>query len=276
MLLASNKSIEDKIIELLSSKPLISRDIWSEINSRSPTTIQGVYKSIRRLLKDDIIVKAGGIISLNQEWVEKVGKLLNTKNLSMDLHEGESISYKFKGLSELDAYWKHTIKNFLKNLPGPIFHCEPHEIWIYLEDRFKSQTEYLRSFNENSRYGFLIFGSNTYKDREYKNKYQNNFVKIDLDERQSFVKRNRYTTIVGDVIVTTILTDSISKKIDTLYNSTLSIDNNFGEKIREILKQSGQVKLYIEKNSLKAKKIRKKLSKNFFISKEFADKFQLF
>ncbi len=276
MLLATNKSIEDKIIELLSKKPLSSRDIWYIINSRSPVTVQGLYKSIRNLIKDGVIVKARGIVSINQEWIEKVNNLLNTKSFDLKLNEQESITYKFKSLSDLDTYWKHTVKNYIKDLSGPIFHCEPHEIWIHIEDRFESQIKYLNQFKENKRFGFLIFGSDTYMDKEYRNSYQNEYLRFDLNKNVPLIKRNQYITVIDNIIITTILDESTSKKIDDLYACTKSNDINFKNKLQNILENSRSVKLRIEKNIEKAKKIRKQLSKNFNISKKLVEEFNLF
>lgn len=276
MILGSNKSIEDQIVEHLGHKPESAKVLWAEINTKEPTTIQAVYKALRKLLKDGVIVKAGSKISLNEEWIEKVGKLFANDTPAIQLEEGEAVTYKFKGLSELDRHWKHVVKNFIKTLHGPVFHSEPHEMWIHLADRYESQVEYITSFEKHKKYCFLVFGGTTAMDKEYKREYQNEYLQVDLVDNPIFIKRNHFVTIIADTIITTILTEELGQRIDRVYDTTSTLDPDFGTKIQAAFANAGPVKLRIERNLRKAKQIRKVLSKNFFIPQELIAQYNLF
>ncbi len=276
MILGSIKSIEDIVIEKLGEGSTSVKALWTDINQVEPTSIQAVYKSLRKLLKDGVIVKNHSKVALNQEWVNKVGRLLNSSTSDIQLEDKEAVTYKFKGLSQLDAYWKHAVINFIKTLKGPVFHSEPHEMWIHLEDRYESQMEYINSFAKDKRLCFLVFGGTTAMDREYKKTYQNEYLQIDLQDKPNFIKRDKFLTIIGDVLITTIISKELSERIDKVYENTPKEDSEFPTKIREAFKNPGSVKLKIERNNQKAKQLRKKLSKNFYISKEIAREYNLF
>jgi hypothetical protein len=276
MLLGSNRSIEDQIVEHLGHKSGSAKVLWAEINEREPTTIQAVYKAVRKLLKDGVLVKAGKKLSLSEEWLEKVGRLLSTDTPAIQLEDGEAVTYKFKGLSELDRHWKHVVKNFIKTLHGPVFHSEPHEMWIHLADRFESQTEYIKSFEREKKFCFLVFGGTTFMDKEYKRQYQNEYLSVDLLDHPTFIKRDQFVTIIADTIITTIISEELSERIDAIYGSTQTIDPDFGKKIEAAFAHAGSVKLRIERNKEKAKRMRKQLSKNFYIPKELIEEYDLF
>jgi hypothetical protein len=276
MILGSNKSIEDRIIEYLGHKSVSAKVLWLEINALEPASVQAVYKSLHKLFKDGVVTKIGNKIQLNEEWIEKVAKLIKTDSPTVQLEDGEAVTYKFNGLSELDRHWKHVVKNFINNLHGPVFHSQPHEMWIHLADRFESQTEYIKSFEANKRHCFLVFGGTTAMDKEYKRAYQNEYLAVDLIDKPPYIKRNQHMTIIGDSIITTILSDSLSERIDAVYDSTNTVDPNFDKKILEAFSNPGKVMLRIEKNLLKAQKVRKQLSKNFYISQELINQYKLY
>lgn len=280
MLLGTNKSIEDRILEALAERPGTPKALWIHINNPpaggEPTSIQAVYKSLRQLLKDGVVVKARHKISLNEEWVHKLNHLFNKETSRLHLEEGETLIYKFKGLSELDKYWKHVVIGFIHTLKGPVFHSEPHEMWIHLEDRYQSQIEYIQSFAKHQRYCYLVFGGTTTMDTEYKRAYQNEYLNVDLQNKPTFIKRNQFVTIIGDTIITTIISAPLAEKIDKLYDSIQEKDPEFGNKLKEVFINPGPVKLRIERNKLKARKLRKQLSKNFYIPQELIGEYKLF
>ncbi len=276
MLLSSNKSIEDRIVEHLGHGPETPKKLWSQINTTEPTSIQAVYKALKKLEKDEIVLKAKHKITLSEEWVEKVGRLLIKDTPYIQLEDGEVITYKFKGLSELDRHWKHVVKNFIKTLKGPVFHSEPHEMWIHIADRYESQIDYINSFAKDKRYCYLIFGGTTAMDKEYKRQHQNDFLSVNLEDKPTFIKRNEFLTIIEETIITTIINDELGSKIDALYDSTKDIDPNFGKRVEELFIHTGPVKLRIELNGNKARLLRKKLSKNFFIPQELIAEYNLF
>jgi hypothetical protein len=193
--------------------------------------------------------------------------MLGASDPLIDLGDEESLTYKFKGLSELDRYWKHAVKNFIKNISGPVFHSEPHEMWIHLEDRYESQVAYIKSFEENKQHCYLVFGGKTFMDKEYKRQYQNNFLQVDLLDKPEFIKRNHFVTIVGDIIITTMIAEELAERIDAIYEQVVTVDPTFTSKIQTAFINPGPVKLKIERNEEKAERMRRRLSKNFYIEK---------
>jgi hypothetical protein len=126
------------------------------------------------------------------------------------------------------------------------------------------------------RHCYLVFGGTTFMDREYKREYQNEYLAVDLLDAPTFIKRNRYITIIGNIIITTVINEDLGEKIDAVYDSTTAQDLEFEKRIQHAFKDGGQVRLRIEKDVEKAKRMRKQLSKNFYIPKELIEKHNLF
>lgn len=275
MILGSRQTIEDKVIQMAANTSRTPKQLWAEINGTgSPVTIQAVYKAIRNLLREGIVVKAGKKILLNQEWLEKVDQLFISPATFPALADGEAVTYKFNNLSNLDIFWKHTVIGTLREMEElPVFHFDPHEMWIYLSDRKESQEKYLTSFSEKKRFAYMTLGGLTALDKEYKAKYQNEFLEICLKKSD---KRNTHLTILGDIVVATTISDMLAEQVDKIYEAFPSADESFVSKLEEAFKDSGPAKIKIEKNKSKAKKLRKQLAKNFFVPKEIVKKFSLF
>ncbi|PIP87389.1 hypothetical protein COW81_00375 [Candidatus Campbellbacteria bacterium CG22_combo_CG10-13_8_21_14_all_36_13] len=80
---------------------------------------------------------------------------------------------------------------------------------------------------------------------------------------------------IGDFVVTTRITDDLAEKIDRLYKNVSEEDLAI-KKLQEIFKNPGPLSVKLENNPKKARALRKKLSKNFYIPKELIEKYDLF
>ena len=67
----------------------------------------------------------------------------------------------------------------------------------------------------------------------------------------------------------------IADKIDKLYKEEKDLEN-FKKRFSEIEIENKNARLIVERNKKKAKMLRKKLSKNFYIPKDLIEKYDLF
>lgn len=234
-------------------------------------SIQAIYKRIRILIQDGIIIKSKKRVAVSSEWSQGILQLLNDDSSLPVLNIGESAVYTFRSLSSLDAYWKHLAITLEKNLSDePVFFYNPHEIWVHLEDRQESENKYLSNFEKNKRYGFLLIGGATSLDRDFKQKYHNAYLQVANRKINSFPE-NDYLTIISDYIITTKLTTSLTKYIEDIFQNLTNAD-----KLKKAFTGKQNIKLKIEKNLPKAKMLRKKLVKDFYLPKEIKNKNNLF
>ncbi len=275
MLFSPNESIEDATIRLVSMGKTSPTDIFESLQKEGNSiSKRGVYKAIHYLLEHTILVKSGKKLSISQEWVDSVTRALKNNFTMPVLADGESATYKYKSLVNLDAYWKHLTKSLKDQYSTyPVFLYSPYNIWLHLADRTESQLEYYRSFEKERRYGYLVLGNRSELDMEFKKTLQSEFLQIDTWDKPPF-KETEYYTIIDDIIVTTKVGPKLTKIIASFYKTTPTIESK--SKLNRILDITDISKIKIERNKKKAKYLRKRLSKNFYIPKEIKEQFGLF
>lgn len=274
MLLSHNQSTEDALVKLLSYQEKEAKDIQVLLNKElgKKITIQALYRSIKRLVNDGVLVKKGLLFTVNKEWVQNLVNYFDKKG-GMQLAEAEDISYSFKTLSALDSYWKHTITQFRSELGDyPVFFYNNHVVWLHLKDRKESQTNYLNNFDAEKRYAGFVVGGDSAMDKEFKKVFSKKYLQAEIRKIDSI--RYDSITVHGDYVVTVKFNKRTNELVDRLYKTSKSIQE-LEEGLEKSLEGNLPVKLTIEKNALKAEKLRKILSKNFYIPKEIKTRFDL-
>ncbi len=268
MIFATNESLEDSIIRLLSDKSASPQEIYELILSEGKNpSIQAVYKAIRSLTKASVIVKSGKYISISREWSEKFIALLASPSSLPPLAEGESVSYSYNSLVNLDAYWKHLMKSLEERYSGhPAIIYNPFGIWLHLAERLRSETDYLNAFEREKRYGFLVIGNGSVFDAHLKQSFQNDYLQIDTWQKSSF-KTNEYFTVIGDYVITTKIGEKLHKKILDFYKNS-STKENASALLNKLLQTPDKAKIKLEHTTKKAKALRKQLLKNFYLPRE--------
>lgn len=249
-------------------------DIYKDLVIKGQNiTIQALYKRLRILLEDQIILKNKKFIVINNEWSESMLELLSGNNGLPILKPGETAIYSFKELASLDAYWKHIMTPIEKAYPNyPIFFFNHYEIWIQLTGRKDNEIDYLKRISQDKHYCFFLLGKDNKYNQSFKQKYQTDYLQISVGA--DGFSPSDYPTVIADYIITTKLSPRVAKLIDDIY--TLPSEEILSQKINKIFSKSAAIKLKIERNENKAKKLRKKIAKDFYIPKEIKEKYNLF
>jgi hypothetical protein len=106
-----------------------------------------------------------------------------------------------------------------------------------------------------------------------KKELQNEYLQIAVGIEQ-FAKTD-YPTIFGDYIITTRLSQRLVQEIEHVYQD--STDSATLEmRLQKIGIEKKKVRLIIERDRDKARKLRKKLSREFFVPQELVQEFTLY
>lgn len=258
------KNLKEEIIEILLQKPASSKRIKTLLKERGiNVTIQGIYKQLNTLLESEVVLKNKKEYIINNEWIKNVSRIIDVQEIELP-EEGEKFTYKFNSLQNLDAHWKHIMSSFRKKFPKiSIFSYCPHQIWNYVPTREKSVSEYTKDHEESGIFHYFTLGGKTDLDRKYRKKYTGNYYKIELLVINS-IKRNIHASVLGDIVVTSKIEKSLAKKLDSTY-----LLNEQSEKkeilIIDTLSNQHNGTIVIERNKQNAEKLRKQISKPFYI-----------
>ncbi len=155
MIYSYYKDLEDFIIERLGDSECGVEAMHSEYSEKyKPVTKQAVYKTLKKLCNDEIIIKHKDTFSINNIWKKRVVSLLEHSNRFPSLKEGESIAYSFKSFKQLDEYWKHIQEGTLEDAKTTYFFC-PHQYWWFVPGRRESEVTFYKSFEENKEIPFI-------------------------------------------------------------------------------------------------------------------------
>ena len=279
MIFSINEDIKDIIIKELLNKEETVENIHKILTTKykEKITIFGIYKILDKLKKEEVITKAEKKYIVSEQWRLKVIENLSKKeNDFIKLEEGEKLDFKFNSLTNLDHYWKNiAISIDRENLDFPVFFLAPHGFWMFIdESRKNSEKEYYKSFNERKINLYQSIQNESLFDKEFKKEFSSEYIKINTGEKIEN-KNTNHIAIFGDYITTTVLSKNITDKIDKLYKEEKDL-NIFKEKFLKIEIENKNARLIVERNKKKAKMLRKKLSKNFYIPKDLIEKYDLF
>ncbi len=276
MILGTRKTLNDHITEALLGKSLSVHEIQRYLEVQSVhVTIQGVYKALRELISEDVVVKHKKTYSISTIWRDKLNQLTKTSEYLFKLSPNEKVSYTFNKLEHIDAFWKHSLNDLDKEVGGcPTFDFCPHNFWSLVPGRYESEIEYNLSFLHEKKYIFSIIGGTTEYDKERKKDYTHEYHKTNLDTDID-INRRDHITIMGPYIITTRISLNLAKQTDKLYNSAQT-NEELEVGLQKVFKKPGTILMTIEHKQQKAKKLRKRMVKDFYVPRELREKFDLF
>lgn len=275
MIFTQKETLEDRLIRLLVSSEFSVAELMEKLkNESSNYTIQAVYVALRSLVASESVIKRGKVYFLNEEWRMKVSAQMHAGK-SINLSEGESITYHLSSLTHNDLQWKNVVLPLHESQKNnPVFFYNYHYIWIYLgKNRKKSELDYYAAFKSNETLAFCLIGSNSEQDKAVKRTIQNEFVQVSTGKK--LFPTNNYKTIIGDYIITNSFSPKFAEEIEDCYKKSPDIET-LEEYLQSIGTEKKKIKLTIERNKTKAKSIRKRFSSEFYIPKDLINKFELF
>ena len=276
MILSKKETLEDRLIRLLLDKEQSVKSLNKALVVEGVSaTVQALYKLLRSLVADEVVIKRANMYALSEEWKERVVDRFEQTHNRFELAEGESITFDLASLVHLDQQWKNIVLPLHNAHPKiPVFFYNPHEIWIHLnESRKQSEYAYYQSFAQNKTHAFALFGGATLHDSAIKKELQNEFLQVAVGVE--VFSQTDYPTIFGDYIITTRISRRLSEEIEKAYRESVATAE-LEIRLQKIGIEKKKVKLIIERDREKAKKLRKKLSKEFFVPQELIKEFVLY
>ena len=256
-------SLEDRVVERLLGGPATMKTLLEGLDQVGRGAGQrAVYKAVGKLRQDGVLVKAGKVVRVDQQWLREVRHKLALAP-SLQLSPGESQSHLFTSVAHLDAYWK-TLVLGLEELErdGEVFFYNPHNFWAYLPERVDSETAYYGHFAKQKLHAFFTVGGAMPADMTFKRTYQNDYLQIHA-ENVPGLPRSGHIAVLGDYVVTVRLPKQLATDIDALYGSGREVAD-FLPELERLLRRAGRIRLTVERNAGKARALKKRLSLAFY------------
>lgn len=268
------KKIEDLILETLVDGKISTLELIKKILKILPSSSkQAIYKSLKDLRENEIVIYKREEVSLSSLWLKKVSEFVEKAEQEykvdggriniLSLKEGEKISYNFNSFYNTDIFWAHAFNLLYDgiNKDFPVLIYNPHQ-WFLLA-RTESEVYLLSKFIKDDRKVFNYVPEVDPLDKFVAKYFNQKNTKYYSNNRHHFKNKNYYVNVFGDFIIEAWLDKKVSSDIDNFYKNTKVFDDMAKNKLLEIVNKKGKSKLQISKNKKKAIEIKKVFEKYF-------------
>lgn len=273
MLGSTNPTLTDTVFKFFIQNPgSTTKQAYLALKKSHKISMQNVYKIINKLLEGKVLVKQNTALFVSQEWVLRVQSLLPTA-AAFDIGQDESARWSFNSLEHLDAFWKHVMLQLSQTYQEePMFIANPHNIWPYAPEREESEERFFETFAKANRHVYYTTKGATQKDKETNKKIETSHIHFSHNANTLPLQ---HIVVIGNIISTTKLSKQDEHHIDMLYNDETTPTEEFEARLISLLQSVTKASFKIEHNPTKARTIRKKIAKDFYVPQEDIEKFNL-
>lgn len=276
MLLGANNSLENNVVLSLSKKGQLTANQIHEQVQNETTSIQAVYKTLRKLQREGVVVKVGKYYSIRIPWLLDLSKLTtqlqHTYSEKQYAHtllpkkEKDKQTWKFNNLYTMNDFWSHLVLAVSEASESKIvYEYLPHS-WFHLTQP-EQEYQCIKTLFNNLESQYTIVGGNAHLDKWIAAQYFdfNNFEYHLANSDKLWPEKNRsmYIEVTDNFILTVCLNKNITSNIDNFYKQPHSNGDAWSEDLIKITSQNTPIRITIEKNKAKADTFKKKFQRGF-------------
>jgi len=269
------KNIEKAIIGVLEAGPTEKADLIKETSHKTGVTAQGVYKSLRKLKKEEVVTIHNKIISLSLIWIEgqisrysKIAQTYQTpgrENYFLQLKPGEHITLKFRTLRELDLFWAHVFILLEAQIPKkiPMYAVAPHDWFSYARpDSDKVWTERLE---KSARPQGVVITHPAPLDKKVviERKSKSKLLEFVLGENPFKQDERKYINIIGQWVFEVQIDNTTNRKLVDYINKDLGKSAGREEALKKLLDFPGINTIKISHSPRRAELLIRRIKKFF-------------
>ncbi|MES2930520.1 MAG: hypothetical protein V4665_01940, partial [Patescibacteria group bacterium] len=237
------------------------------------------YRTLRSLLKDEVIIKHHKIYQLNRHWLQKInrfGKKHIESNSAIDadnilsFEEGDKISYKFKNPNLMGIYWAHIYDMIFEyhNPLIPILVYHPHE-WL-IHTRTESESFFLNRFREDGKLVLFSIGGNTELDKIFKKEWSSEYIQINTGTNYG-IKNTEYINVLGDFIFKVSVSKRFSNDLEIFFQKYKKITPENKEELYKLCNRKDPAKMIFVRSKKESRAWRAKFKKDFYITRKYLE-----
>lgn len=282
MYLATPITIEDHILRILKTGPKTTLFLIDRLNTllkhKRPTK-QAIYKSLRKLKREQVITITHSTVTLHDHFLESLADYIQTaqqntqKSLIDDsilkLSAGEKIMYHFSTVEKADIFWAHLFSLLINTLNKhtPLYTYEPHN-WFILSSRKTSEHNIIKKMHKEHIPYLITIGHTTPLDLIAKKEYAiTPNIQYHNELKPSLGKNNYHLNIFGDIILETWTDKKAAEKIHKFFMEHKELTDDARQVLESFIHLTGKTRIVISNNKKRAELLKKKLNKYFYLPK---------
>ena len=280
MYLATPITIEDYILRILKTGPKTTLFLVEKLNTllknKKPTK-QGIYKSLRKLKREQVITITNSVVTLHDHFLESLEDYIqvaqhNTQKSFIDdsilqLAEGERIVYHFSTVEKADIFWAHLFSLLINTLNEniPLYTYEPHN-WFILSSRKNSEHKLINKTHRENIPFLITVGHTTPLDLIAKKEYAiTPNIQYHNESKPSLGKNNYHLNIFGDIILEIWTDKKAAEKIHAFFAEHKQLTDDTRQVLESFIHLTGKTRIVISNDKKRAGLLKKKLNKYFWV-----------
>ena len=262
--------VRESIIEELKDGVRWKSQVIDNVMEREKVTVQAVYKELRKLVADEVVIDKLKKLSLTLTYIEHENKKWRrikghyTHEVSLDdllqLAKGKSHTFTFSNIVDLDLFWTQSFVMLERILPSdiPRYSIIPHDWFTYA----RPSTDAVWTGNKDALRRMVITHS-TPVDYEIARQRRDEGYEFTGDENPLKLSEREYITLVSDWVFEVEFDKTVAKELNEYIWSLKKVSEVNPVKMDELMKMKGTFKLKLSNNPKKAKEMAGKVKKYF-------------
>lgn len=271
---------ESVILDILSRKPrLAMRELYEYFQKkyRPGMTIQGLYKLVKQLTIQRVLVKEGHLVSIDASWIHTLINFTATvkwtyleseaATANILLKEGESKTFTFERVVEMDNFWWHILATVIhyysehEHKDQNVYNYNAHS-WFQLV-RTDSEQALAEAFEQKDMEWYLVTGSESFLDTLVGSVIESPRFYYRQVPRGELFEPNKYVEVIGDFIIEASLPNYIYELMEKVYDRVRTIGEFNAQDILTLINQPGRTHLTISRDKRRAEVLRNKIKAIF-------------
>lgn len=234
MLLAREERLEDQLVRilLLQGASKVEHIHTSLLKHSQGWSLAAVYKALRNLCLNGILVHSRGYYHVAQSWVFALSGLIDQYfESSLASSQGEHLlppaggdySWRYSELTRLNSFASNLIIAAARQeRVGRIYSWSPH-LWFNLVQE-QHERRYYEALRKLGVMVYKVVGGDSSLDRLTASLLPRTVVRTRLIPHKQFLPLNHYTITVGSFIITMKIARKTAEEIDTLFARAKGIE----------------------------------------------------
>lgn len=256
ILLQNSPSLQKTIIDLLAKNHSATAN-WLQIKATKEyrsCSIQAVYKELRNLQANGVVVKIKQEYSLSYSWIinsigwieEIYQKQITKSALANLLPNGiNKQTWHFNDLRRLDDLWIQILLTLFEATGEKIAYCWVPHPWFELVHHKQDQA-FQRALKRAGNYQYFIIGGDSYLDRHFAKNWSEQVYRYFLVSSSKMPNRSMYINVIGNYIFSFKIDPYTASTIDNLFNNVTANSEIDLAKVVDIFDRGAKVKATLE------------------------------
>lgn len=238
------------------------------------TTMQALYRTLRKLEEDGVIMREKQGFSLSMRWIHSMGHFVEQMEetyfhpsylkLFLPFEAGEKRTWIFKNILKVNDFWSHVILTLVSISQKRIFLDYSPHLWCELL-QVRQYKHFAQCFFSELDSHYSVCINHSFLDK-YATQLSEEYKKTEryfLPKNESKNEHNQYINVIDDFIITIQLPNDLVEEIDSFYGKIHHEKDMHFESLIDLFTKTSRIKMIIRKDPNKARVYYKKFEQMF-------------